>query len=175
MAPRLEQKISTNQLSVIFSFTYAISILSHSCFTMVFTDGAQVSQLQTCSVWEFSGVARSWLQHPVTFMLHCGDHRWHTGNRVSNFNLLFVGLTVYTLLCGVHGWLIENVPVQNLLCIGWIVSCAFQLCTSCKTSMPYHCPGEQYICNYFLLRLQPSLDSGYTVQCLCTIAARVYF
>ena len=45
MAPRLEQKISTNQLSVIFSFTYAISILSHSCFTVMFTDGSQVSQL----------------------------------------------------------------------------------------------------------------------------------
>ena len=148
-----------------------------SCYTVVITDCAQVSGLPiaTCFVWELLDVARSWLQHPVTFMLHCGDHRWHTGNRVSNFNLLFVGLTVYTLLCGVHGWLIENVPVQNLLCIGWIVSCAFQLCTSCKTSMPYHCPGEQYICNYFQFRLQPSLDSGYTVQCLCTIAARVYF
>ena len=110
-------------------------------------DCAQVSGLPiaTCFVWELLDVARSWLQHPVKFMLHCGDHRWHTGNRVSNFNLLFVGLTVYTLLCGVHGWLIEKVPVRNLLCIGWIVSCAFQLCTSCKTSMPYHCPGEQYI------------------------------
>ena len=74
MAPRLEQKISTNQLSVIFSFTYSVSTLSHSCFTMVFTDGAQVSQLQTCSVWELLGVARLWHQHPVTFMLPCGVH-----------------------------------------------------------------------------------------------------
>ena len=40
-------------------------------------------QLQTCSVWELLGVARSWHQHPITFMLHCGDHRWCTGVRVS--------------------------------------------------------------------------------------------
>ena len=92
MAPRLEQKISTNQLSVIFSFTYAISILSHSCFTVVFTDGAQVSQLQTCSEWEFLGVARSWHQHPVTFMLPCGDHNWRTGVRDSNCKLAVLEL-----------------------------------------------------------------------------------
>ena len=27
---------------------------------------------------------RSWLQHPVTFMLHCGNHQWRTGISISN-------------------------------------------------------------------------------------------
>ena len=55
---------------------------------------AQVSgfPIATCSLWELLGVACSWHRHPITLMLHCGDHRWCTGIRVSNFNLLYVGL-----------------------------------------------------------------------------------
>ena len=116
---------------------HGISILSHSCFTVVITDGAQVSgfPISTCSLWDLLGVERPWHQQPITYRLHFGV--WCSGmvTRKGSYSKL----ALY--------W------VNWELCI--------QSCTSCKTSMPYHSPGEQSICNYFLFRLQSSLDSGY--------------
>ena len=63
-----------------------------------------------------SGVARSWHQQPVAFMLPCGDHRWRTGARVSQLQTCSVwelsGVArswhqqpvTIMLPCGVHQW-----------------------------------------------------------------------
>ena len=43
-------------------------------------------------MWELLGVACSWHQHPVTLMLHCGDHRLHTWhNQGFQFQLALCG------------------------------------------------------------------------------------
>ena len=43
-------------------------------------------------MWELLDVARSWHQHPVTLMLHCGDHRLHTWhNQGFQFQLALCG------------------------------------------------------------------------------------